>query len=107
MRPAAHLAQFDGVLQVDGYDGFKRLAGERADQSVRLAFCWVHMRRAFFQFHASTEVAARGRGAGPCRQPLCDRGGDPRHNPPNIDARCDRPEVDRSWRPCMTGCRNR
>ena len=30
-RPAAHLAQFAGVLQVDGYDGFKRLAGERVD----------------------------------------------------------------------------
>ena len=55
MRPAAHLAQFTGVLQVDGYDGFKRLASERVDQSVRLAFCWAHMRRAFFQFHASTK----------------------------------------------------
>jgi hypothetical protein len=54
IRPAAHLARFDGVLQVDGYAGFKRLAGERADNSVRLAFCWVHMRRPFYQFHAST-----------------------------------------------------
>jgi transposase len=55
IRPAAHLGQFDGVLQVDGYAGFKRLAGERADNSVRLAFCWVHMRRPFYQFHASTK----------------------------------------------------
>jgi len=55
IRPAAHLARFDGVLQVDGYDRFKRLAGERADGSVRLAFCWVHMRRSFYQFHASTK----------------------------------------------------
>ena len=55
IRPAAHLAGFDGVLQVDGYNGFKRLAGERADNSVRLAFCWVHMRRPFYQFHASTK----------------------------------------------------
>ena len=54
-RPAEHLSSFKGVLQVDGYDGFKRLAGDRADQSVRLAFCWVHMRRGFFQFHASTQ----------------------------------------------------
>jgi transposase len=54
-RPAEHLAGFRGVLQVDGYDGFKRLAGDRADQSIRLAFCWVHMRGAFFQFHASTQ----------------------------------------------------
>lgn len=54
-RPAEHLAQFGGVLQVDGYAGFKRLAGDRADQSIRLAFCWAHMRRDFFQFHASTK----------------------------------------------------
>ena len=42
IRPAEHLAQFRGVLQVDGYNGFKRLAGDRADHSVQLAFCWVH-----------------------------------------------------------------
>jgi transposase len=54
-RPAEHLACFDGVLQVDGYAGFKRLAGDRADGSVQLAFCWAHMRRDFFQFHASTK----------------------------------------------------
>jgi hypothetical protein len=55
LRPAEHLAGFKGILQVDGYDGFKRLAGDRVDQSIRLAFCWVHMRRAFVQFHASTQ----------------------------------------------------
>ena len=55
IRPATHLAQFRGVLQVDGYDGFKRLAGDRADHSVQLAFCWVHMRRAFYQYYVSTK----------------------------------------------------
>jgi transposase len=54
-RPAEHLAHFEGVLQVDGYGGFKRLAGDRGDASIRLAFCWAHMRRDFFQFHASTK----------------------------------------------------
>lgn len=54
-RPAEHLASFKGVLQVDGYNGFKRLAGDRADASVRLAFCWAHMRRAFYDFHVSTK----------------------------------------------------
>ena len=53
--PAGHLAAFNGVLQVDGYDGFKRLAGDRADASVRLAFCWAHMRRAFYEFFVSTK----------------------------------------------------
>jgi hypothetical protein len=54
-RPAGHLATFRGVLQVDGYAGFKRLAGDRAEGSVRLAFCWAHMRRPFYEFHASTQ----------------------------------------------------
>jgi transposase len=54
-RPAEHLARFEGVLQVDGYSGFKRLAGDRGDNSIQLAFCWAHMRREFFQFHASTK----------------------------------------------------
>lgn len=54
-RPAEHLAGFQGVLQVDGYDGFKRLAGRRADASVRLAFCWAHMRRGFYDFYVSTK----------------------------------------------------
>jgi transposase len=61
IRPAHHLAGFRGVLQVDGYDGFKRLAGNRDDASVTLAFCWAHLRRPFFEFHASTQspLAAR------------------------------------------------
>jgi transposase len=54
-RPAEHLAGFRGVLQVDGYDGFKKLAGDRADASVRLAFCWAHMRRYFYEFYDSTK----------------------------------------------------
>ena len=43
------------MLQVDGYAGYKRMAGERADRSVQLAFCWAHMRRTFFELHASTK----------------------------------------------------
>jgi hypothetical protein len=54
-RPAGHLAGLRGVLQVDGYDGFKRLALDRADNSVTLAFCWAHMGRAFYDFHVSTK----------------------------------------------------
>jgi transposase len=54
-RPAGHLARFSGVLQVDGYAGFKRLAGGRADDAVCLAFCWAHMRRPFYDFYISTQ----------------------------------------------------
>ena len=54
-RPAEHLAGFRGVLQVDGYDGFKRLAGDRVDASVTLAFCWAHLRRPFYEFFTATQ----------------------------------------------------
>ena len=36
-HPAAHLAAFKGILQVDGYAGFGKLAGVRTDGSVKLA----------------------------------------------------------------------
>jgi transposase len=40
-RPASHLEGFNGVLQVDGYAGFKRLTA-RGD--IILAACWAHTR---------------------------------------------------------------
>jgi len=45
-RPIAHLAGFKGILQVDGYGGYRALA-ERGD--VQLAFCWAHVRRRFYE----------------------------------------------------------
>ena len=45
-RPIAHLAGFRGILQVDGYGGYKVLA-ERGE--VRLALCWSHVRRRFYE----------------------------------------------------------
>jgi transposase len=50
-RPAAHLAGFAGILQVDGYGAYKALAeGGR----VTLAFCWAHARRKFFDIQAAS-----------------------------------------------------
>jgi len=46
MRPMDHLAGFKGVLQVDGYSGYRALA-ERGE--VTLAFCWAHVRRRFYE----------------------------------------------------------
>jgi transposase len=48
------------VLQVDGYAGFKRLASDRTDGSVTLAFCWAHMRRPFYEFFTSTKSPLAG-----------------------------------------------
>ena len=50
-RPAAHLKGFHGVLQVDGYAGYRALA---KSGRVALAFCWSHVRRQFY------DIAAQG-----------------------------------------------
>ena len=91
---AAHLAGFRGVLQVDGYGGFKALQRDRDDGEVVLAFCWAHLRRRFFDIHAATQspiaaeallriaalyaieagiVAARRSNAWPCAKPKAHR----------------------------------
>ena len=49
-RPITHLAGFKGILQVDGYAGYRVLA-ERGD--VQLAFCWSHVRRRFYELAAA------------------------------------------------------
>ena len=49
-RPIAHLDGFTGILQVDGYGGYRALA-ER--NSVTLALCWAHVRRRFYELAAA------------------------------------------------------
>jgi transposase len=49
-RPMAHLAGFAGVLQVDGYGGYRVLAEKTG---VRRAFCWAHVRRRFYELAAA------------------------------------------------------
>jgi transposase len=53
-HPAAHLAEFQGVLQVDGYSGFKSLLAGRPPDQIKLAFCWAHCRRGFYEIHQAT-----------------------------------------------------
>ena len=45
-RPRAHLAGFKGILQVDGYAGYRQLAD---GGDVELVFCWAHVRRHFYE----------------------------------------------------------
>ncbi len=52
-HPAAHLAEFRGILQVDGYSGFKSLLENRSG-AITLAFCWAHCRRRFYEIHQAT-----------------------------------------------------
>src|SRR6516164_4630771 len=51
---AALLKGYSGVLQTDGYAGYRGLADpKRAGGSVMLAFCWAHWRRQFFDLAKS------------------------------------------------------
>ena len=54
-RPANHLGDFTGVLQVDGYCGYAALA--RRSNRVSLAFCWAHVRRKFYELAETSPVA--------------------------------------------------
>ena len=54
-RPAAHLATFSGILQVDGYAGFEALT---ADGRIVLAACWSHARRKFYELHEAGSPVA-------------------------------------------------
>lgn len=51
-HPRAHLADFRGILQADGYAGFAALYG---DGRVVEAACMAHARRKFFDVHATTK----------------------------------------------------
>ena len=50
-RPAGHLEHFKGVLQVDGYAGFEPLT---ASGDIKLAACWAHARRKFYEVAEAT-----------------------------------------------------
>lgn len=54
-RPEAHLGEFEGILQVDGYGGYTALTRRR--QQVRLACCWAHVRRKFYELAVTSPVS--------------------------------------------------
>lgn len=54
-RAQAHLGDFAGILQVDGYGGYAALARRR--NQISLAFCWAHVRRKFYELADTSPVA--------------------------------------------------
>ena len=54
-RAEAHLGDFAGILQVNGYGGYAALARRR--QQISLAFCWAHVRRKFYELADTSPVA--------------------------------------------------
>lgn len=56
---ARHLDGYRGILQVDGYTAYNRLARPGGNDAVTLAGCWSHVRRKFYELHiaGSSELA--------------------------------------------------
>jgi transposase len=52
IHPREHLAEFDGVLQANGYAGFDALY-ERTPKPLLEAACWAHVRRKFYEVHVA------------------------------------------------------
>ena len=50
---ARHLGDYRAILQCDGYAGYRKLARARHSNGLRLAGCWAHLRRRFFDLHAN------------------------------------------------------
>lgn len=49
-----HLRDYTGLLQVDGWSAYNRLAdAKRAGGPMTLAACWAHLRRKFFELHVA------------------------------------------------------
>ena len=46
-HPKALLADYQGILQCDGYTAYKTVAA--ANEAITLAFCWSHVRREFIE----------------------------------------------------------
>jgi transposase len=49
-----HLKGYHGILQVDGYAAYPRLARpDRGEKALILACCWAHLRRRFYELHVA------------------------------------------------------
>lgn len=59
-RVARHLSGYRGILQVDGYGAYNKLArSDGGNNGMVLAGCWSHSRRKFYELHAweSSKIA--------------------------------------------------
>lgn len=100
------LTGFDGILQIDGYTGYNRLAkpSRKGGAPIRVAHCWAHARRKLKEVfdRDGSEIAAEGlRGIAEFYAVEADiRGISPGQR---LSAAKTAPR--RWWQPSATGCR--
>jgi len=55
LHPRAHLKDFCGILQADGYAGFDKLYNEaNPNHPIKEAACWAHARRKFYDINVAS-----------------------------------------------------
>ena len=74
-HPRAHLSEFRGILQADGYAGFAKLYG---DGSIVEAACLAHARRKFWDVHEATKSPLAREALDRIARAVSDRGHHPR-----------------------------
>jgi len=56
LHPRAHLKNFCGTLQADGYAGFDKLYNEtNPNHPIKEAACWAHVRRKFYDIQVAND----------------------------------------------------
>jgi transposase len=56
LHPRAHLKDFCGTLQADGYAGFDKLYNEtNPNHPIKEAACWAHVRRKFYDLQVAND----------------------------------------------------
>jgi transposase len=56
LHPRAHLKDFCGILQADGYAGFDKLYNEaNPTHPIKEAACWAHVRRKFYDIQVAND----------------------------------------------------
>jgi transposase len=56
LHPRAHLKDFCGTLQADGYAGFDKLYNEtNPNHPIKEAACWAHVRRKFYDIQVADD----------------------------------------------------
>ncbi len=54
LHPRAHLRDFHGILQADGYAGFDKLYNDaNPNHPIKEAACWAHVRRKFYDIQVA------------------------------------------------------
>ncbi len=69
-HPQAHLGNFPGTLQADGYAGFDAVY---ETGRIQEAACWAHVRRKFYDLHVAHQIPGRCRSDGTYRRAVCHR----------------------------------